>query len=54
MKEKHSDEVINYCIDNNKTFTEAYIELIDTKLNGLSTGLKDLRHDVTMTINDNR
>ena len=54
MKEKHSDEVINYCIDNNKTFPQAYVELIDAKLNGLSTGLNDLKRDVVATINENR
>ena len=54
MKEKHSDEVINYCIDNNKTFAQAYVELIDAKFNGLSTGLKDLKRDVSNTINGNR
>ena len=54
MKEKHSEEVINYCIDNNKTFEEAYVELIDAKLDGLSTGLKDLKSDVVRTINENR
>lgn len=54
MNEKHSDEVINYCIDNKLTFAEGYCALIDDKLNGLSSDLNDLKMDVTNTIKNNR
>ena len=49
---KHTDEVINYCIDNSLTFEEAYVQLIEQKLNNVDEGLQELRKDVEFTIED--
>ena len=53
MNEKHSDEVINYCIDNKLTFAEGYCQLIDQKLNKLDKLAASLKSDVRNTINLN-
>ena len=49
---KHSEEVINYCIDNHLTFAEGYVQLIEQKLNKVDEGLHDLRKDVEFSIED--
>ena len=49
---KHSEEVINYCIDNRLTFEEGYVQLIEQKLNKVDEDLHDLRQDVEFTIED--
>lgn len=50
----HTDEVINYCIDNRLTFAEGYVQLIEQKLNKVDEGLQELRKDVEFTIEDVR
>ncbi len=47
---KHSQEVINYCIDNRVTFAEGYFAFINNKLDTLDKELADLRKDVEFTI----
>ena len=54
MNENHSDEVINYCIDNKLTFAEGYCQLIDQKLNNLDKLTASLKSDVTNTIEMHR
>ena len=51
-EDKHSQEVINYCIDNHLTFAEGYVQLIEQKLNSVDEGLHDLRKDVEFSIED--
>ena len=46
----HSEEVSNYCIDNQLTFTEGYVVMIEQKLAKLEENLRDLRRDVELTI----
>ena len=52
MIKKHSEEVVNYCIDNKVSFAMGYIELIDEKLDKLDKELADLRKDVEFSIED--
>ena len=54
MIKKHSEEVVNYCIDNKVSFAMGYIELIDEKLDKLDKELADLRKDVEFSIEDVR
>jgi len=53
-KIKHSQEVINYCIDNRVTFAEGYSAFLNNKLDKLDKELADLRKDVEFTIEDVR
>tara|TARA_R110000824_G_scaffold86369_1_gene213714 strand:+ start:499 stop:669 length:171 start_codon:yes stop_codon:yes gene_type:complete len=46
----HSEEVSNYCIDNQLTFAEGYAVMIEQKLAKLEENLRDLRRDVELTI----
>jgi len=48
----HSEEVINYCINNHLTIEEGYVQLIEQKLNSVDEGLRSLRKDVEFTIED--
>jgi hypothetical protein len=54
MKEKHSDKVINYCIDNKLTFAEGYCQLIDKQLDNLDKLTALLKSDIKNTIAINR
>ena len=45
-----SEEVANYCIDNQLTFTEGYVVMIEEKLAKIEENLRDLRRDVELTI----
>ena len=51
---KHSEEIINYCIDNKLTFAEGYAAIIEKKLNSIDEGYKNLRLDITTTIKNER
>lgn len=49
MKEiNHSQEVIDYCIDNRLSFSQAYQELIVEKLTRLQKQLSDLKSEVIL------
>jgi len=53
MKENnHSEEVINYSIDNKVSLVKAYAAVIEQKIAKVDKGLQDLRRDVEFTIED--
>tara|TARA_R100001463_G_scaffold15629_2_gene40753 strand:- start:709 stop:882 length:174 start_codon:yes stop_codon:yes gene_type:complete len=52
MIKEHSEEVVNYCIDNKVSFAMGYVELIDEKLDKLVKELADLRKDLEFAIED--
>jgi len=49
MNTKHSEEVINYCIDNRLSFSQAYQDIIVEKLTRLQKQLSDLKSEVILT-----
>lgn len=49
---KHSQEVIDYCIDNQVTFAEGYCAVIEQKLSSMEDQLHDLRRDVEFKMED--
>jgi hypothetical protein len=51
---KHTEEVVNYCIDNKVSFAKAYVAITDNKLDTFDKELADLRKDVEFTIEDVR
>lgn len=53
MKEsKHSEEVVNYCIDNKVSFAEGYVAVIDKKVAEAEKQLADLRKAIEFEIED--
>jgi|TARA_R100001460_G_scaffold97316_2_gene139874 phage shock protein A len=55
MKENnHSEDVINYSIDNKVSLAKAYAAIIEQKIAKVDKGLQDLRRDVEFTIEDVR
>ena len=55
MKENnHSEEVINYSIDNKVSLVKAYAAIIEQKIDKVDKDLQDLRRDVEFTIEDVR
>ena len=55
MKENnHSEDVVNYSIDNKVTLAKAYAAIIEQKIAKVDKGLQDLRRDVEFTIEDVR
>lgn len=53
MKEiKHTEEVVNYCIDNKVSFAKGYVAIIDNKLDTLDKELADLRKSAEFMIED--
>jgi len=48
MNTKHPEEVIDYCIDNRLSFSQAYQELIVEKLTRLQKQLSDLKSEVIL------
>ena len=55
MKENnHSEDVINYSIDNKVSLAKAYAAIIEQKIAKVDKGLQDLRRDIEFTIEDVR
>jgi len=55
MKENnHSEDVVNYSIDNKVSLAKAYAAIIEQKIAKVDKGLQDLRRDVEFTIEDVR
>ena len=53
MKENnHSEDVINYSIDNKVSLAKAYAAIIEQKIAKVDKGLQDLRRAVEFTIED--
>ncbi len=53
MKENnHSEDVINYSIDNKVSLAKAYAAIIEQKITKVDKGLQDLRRAVEFTIED--
>lgn len=53
MKEiNHSQEVIDYCIDNKVSFAEGYCAFIEQKLASMEDQLHTLRRDVEFEMED--
>lgn len=48
MNTEHPEEVINHCIDNRLSFSQAYQELIEEKLTRLEKELSDLKSEVLL------
>ena len=49
---KHSEEVVNYCIDNKVSFAEGYVAVIDKKVAEAEKQLADLRKAIEFEIED--
>ena len=49
---KHSEEVVNYCIDNKVSFAEGYVAVIDKKVTEAEKQLADLRQAIEFAIED--
>ena len=49
---KHSEEVVNYCIDNKVSFAEGYVAIIDKKVTEAEKQLADLRQAIEFAIED--
>jgi len=55
MKENnHSEDVINYSIDNKVSLAKAYAAIIEQKIAKVDKGLQDLRRNIEFTIEDVR
>ena len=49
---KHSEEVINYCLNTNVSFAEGYVAVIDKKVAEAEKQLADLRQAIEFAIED--